>query len=305
MDEPLADLDLAHEQIVVNDVRLHYVTAGNPDDPLVVCLHGFPEFWYSWRYQLPALVDAGYSVVAPDLRGYNTSEKPHGIENYASDELVGDVVGLIDRLGDGSAHVVGHDWGGAIAWMLGIVEPAVIDRLVVMNAPHPAAFAREFDRTQLKRSWYILYFQLPWLPERLLTANDSWAIGRLFGEQPNNPDARRDSDVQRYRDAFSRPGAARSAINYYRAYFRDNALAMAANAVPILGRFATLPGDDEIPVPTLVCWGEQDEALDVDLSEGLDEWIPDLRVERYPEASHWVQLDVPDQVNDAVVDFLP
>jgi pimeloyl-ACP methyl ester carboxylesterase len=309
MTDPLDAVDLTHEDVVVNGVRLHCVTGGPSDGETVLLLHGFPEFWYSWRFQIPALVDAGYRVVAPDLRGYNTSEKPQGLDAYAIEELVGDVVGLVHEYGhagpDGSqAHVVAHDWGGAIAWALGMFHPEVIDRLVVMNAPHPAAFAREFDLEQLRKSWYILFFQLPWLPERLTTLCDSRAIGEVFRDQPTDPEAFTEGDIERYREAFSRPGAARAAIDYYRSYVRDIAVPMAKATLPVVGRFFDLPGENEIPVETLLLWGEQDTALGVGLSADLDTWVPDIEVERFPEASHWVQCDAREGVTDAVLDFL-
>jgi pimeloyl-ACP methyl ester carboxylesterase len=304
MNDPLADVDLDHRNAVVDDVRLHYVAAGPEDGDLVVLLHGFPEFWYSWRFQLPALAEAGYRVVAPDLRGYNRSEKPHGVDSYAIGNLVGDVIGLIREQGRETAHLVGHDWGGAISWAVGMQRPDALDSLTVMNAPHPAAFAREFDLTQLKRSWYVLFFQVPWLPERLLSLGNARAVGEVFRDQPSNPDAFDDADVQRYREAFARPGAARAAVNYYRAYVRGIGKPMAKATLPGLRRVFDPPGDTEITVPTLVLWGEQDAALGVGISEGLDEWIPDLRVERFPEASHWVQCDEPEAVGEALLEFL-
>jgi pimeloyl-ACP methyl ester carboxylesterase len=305
MDDPLSDLALTHEEAVVDGLRMHYVEAGDPDGDLVVFLHGFPEFWYSWRYQLPALADAGYRVVAPDLRGYNRTEKPQGVAAYATEHLVGDVVGLVHHLGADSAHVVAHDWGGAIAWAVGLFRPDVVDHLVVMNAPHPAAFARELDLAQLQRSWYVFFFQLPWLPERLFAARDFRALERLFTDQPTNPDAFTDAEVERYKEAFRRPGTARAAINYSRAYVRAIAGPMAASTLPVLRRFYDYPGSEEIPLPTLVLWGEQDESMGVGLSEGLDEWVPDVRVEVFPEASHWVHCDAPEQVNETVLAFLP
>ncbi|WP_336002227.1 alpha/beta fold hydrolase [Halorientalis halophila] len=306
MPDPLAEagVDLEHDNAVVDDVRLHTVAAGPEDGDLVLLLHGFPEFWYSWRYQIPALAEAGYRVVAPDLRGYNRSEKPHGVDSYAIEHLVGDVVGLIRAEGRDTAHLVGHDWGGAISWAVGMGRPDVLDSLTVMNAPHPAAFAREFDLQQLKRSWYVLWFQVPWLPERLLTLRNAWPIGDLFRDQPANPDAFDAADIERYREAFARPGAARAAVDYYRAYVRGIWKPMAKATLPGLRRFADPPGNTEISVPTLVLWGEQDPALGVDISRGLDEWIPDLRVQRFPEASHWVQCDVPDQVTEELLAFL-
>ncbi|SEO41553.1 Pimeloyl-ACP methyl ester carboxylesterase [Halorientalis persicus] len=304
MVDSLADIDLEHHNTVVDDVRLHYVAAGPEDGDLVVLLHGFPEFWYSWRYQLPALAEAGYRVVAPDLRGYNRSEKPHGVDSYAIENLVGDVIGLIRVQGRETAHLVGHDWGGAIAWAVGMGRPDALDSLTVMNAPHPAAFAREFDLAQLKRSWYVLFFQVPWLPERLLSAGGARAVGEVFRDQPANPDAFDEEDIRRYREAFARPGAARAAVNYYRAYVDGIGVPMAKATLPGLRRVFDPPGDTEITVPTLVLWGEQDAALGVGISEGLDEWIPDLRVERFPEASHWVQCDVPEAVSEELLAFL-
>lgn len=292
-----------HHEAVVNGIRMHYVTAGPADGDLVVLLHGFPEFWYSWRFQIPALAEAGYRVVAPDLRGYNRTEKPVGVDNYATRHLVGDVVGLIRHCGEESAKVVSHDWGGAIAWAMGIVRPDVIDQLVVMNAPHPAAFAREFDLSQLKKSWYILFFQLPWLPEQVLEAGDFRAIDAAFGDMAD-PDAFTDADVERYKEAFRQPGAPRAAINYYRAYVRSIAEPMVKSTLPGLRRFFDPPGDEEIPVETLVLWGEQDRALGVGVSEGLEEWIPDVRVERFPEASHWVQMDANEAVTEELLAFL-
>ena len=304
MTEGDIDDQVTHHDALINGVRLHYVTAGPEDGDLVVLLHGFPEFWYSWRNQIPALVEEGYRVAALDMRGYNESEKPQDVESYEIEDLVGDVVGFIDHLGEESAHVVSHDWGGAVAWALGIAQPEAIDKLVVMNAPHPAAFARNLDLDQLKRSWYVLFFQIPMLPEWLLTADDGQLVGDLFRDQAADPDAFSEDDIERYKAAFTKPGAATGAINYYRSYVRAIAEPMARSAIPVVGQFFDPPGSEEIPVETLLLWGEQDDALGVDLSMGLDEWVPDIQVERYPEASHWVQCDAPEQVNEDLTDFL-
>jgi pimeloyl-ACP methyl ester carboxylesterase len=302
MTDPLAGVELEHEDVLVNGIRLHTVTAGPNDGELVVLLHGWPEFWYSWRFQIPALVEAGYRIVAPDLRGYNESEKPHGVDAYRIGPLTGDVAGLIDHYGDGTAHVVGHDWGGSIAWAMGIVRPEKLDRLVVLNAPHPANAAESFSLSQLKKSWYVLLFQLPWLPEKLLAMNDYEAIERVF--ESADPAAFDDEELERYKDAQRQPGATESALNYYRAYVDDNAAAIAKSALPLVGRFFDPPGNETIEAPTLLLWGEQDEALGRELSEDLEEWVPDIRVRWFSEASHWVQCDVPDRVNAELVDFL-
>lgn len=301
MTDRLTDVALTHDHVTVDGTRLHTVTAGDPAGPLVVCLHGFPEFWYSWRAQIPGLVAAGYRVVAPDLRGYNRSEKPPGVGSYTLDELVGDVTGLIRHYGD-SAHLVGHDWGGTLAWTTAAEHPDLLDSLTVMNAPHPAALAERFDLAQLRRSWYALAFQLPWLPERLLTLGRGRAVGSMFRESAATPAAFTDEDIHRYREAFCRPGAARAAVNYYRAYARETAGAMAGAVLP--GTAAAPPADTEMQVPTLLLWGEQDPALGVGLSEGLERWVADLRVERFPAASHWVQHDAPERVSDRLLEFL-
>ena len=296
------DTDLASEHVVVNDVRLHVVTAGPEDGDVVVLIHGFPEFWYSWREQIPALVDGGFRVVVPDLRGYKDSEKPHGVSAYRIDELVGDVAGLVKYYAadddapvdesnpTASAHVVGHDWGGGVAWSIAIRRPELVDRLAILNAPHPERF-RELLRTpaQLRRSWYMLFFQLPVVPEYGLTRDDASLLEKVF------EDVMPASERRAYRDAIQRPGAARSAVNYYRAFLRVGL----RDELPFLSPTIEIPGGN-VPVPTLVVWGEDDEALLSANADGLETWVPDLGVERVTDAGHWVQLDAPERVNDAL-----
>lgn len=279
-----------HGDMAVNGVRLHYVEAGT--GPLVVLLHGFPEFWYSWRYQIPALADAGYRVIAPDMRGYNTSEKPRGVAAYSVETLTDDVAGLIDQAGAEKAVIVGHDWGGAVAWNVPMRHPRLVEKLIVLNAPHPAAFMRELRTlAQLRKSWYVLFFQLPWLPEAVFRAGNYATIERTMRTDPVRPGAFDDADIRRYKRALAQPGALTSAINYYRGLTRRDP------------RRAT--GDlPSIEVPTMLIWGEQDRYLGVRLTEGLEQWAPRIRVERIPDASHWVQVDAPEQVNALMLDFL-
>ncbi|WP_115862641.1 alpha/beta fold hydrolase [Halorussus litoreus] len=288
-----------HEQAVVGDVRLHYVTAGDPDDPLVVLLHGFPEFWYSWRRQIPALADAGFRVVAPDMRGYNRSEKPHGVGSYGTDELVGDVVGLIEQFDRERAHVVGHDWGGVVAWETAIREPETVDSLAVLNAPHTGRYRDELRESaeQRRRSLYALYFQLPRLPEFTLGARGGTGVAAML-RATAAPGAFEEADLRRYREAACRPGALTAMLNYYRAAFREG---VREEVSALLG--GSRP-DRRVRVPTLLVWGEQDAALSTELTEGLARWVPDLRVERFPEASHWVQNERPEAVNDLLSGFL-
>jgi len=287
-----------HEQAVANDVRLHYVAAGDPDDPLVVLLHGFPEFWYSWRRQLPALADAGYRVVAPDMRGYNRSEKPRGVAEYRVEKLAGDVAELIDRCGAASARVVGHDWGGVVAWETAIRRPEVVERLAVLNAPHPGRYRRALGRDpdQWRRSWYALAFQLPRLPEFFLGARGGAGVAKLLRETAG-PDTFDATDLRRYREAASRPGALTAVVNYYRAALRGG---IGEEARVLLGGGRP---DREVSVPTLLLWGDDDPALGTALATGLDEWVPDLRVEHFPEATHWLQNDRPEAVNQRLAAF--
>ncbi len=279
-----------HREAVVNGVRLHYVEAGS--GPLVVLLHGFPEFWYSWRRQIPALAAAGFHVLAPDLRGYNLSAKPAGVRHYRLEALTADVAGLIRHAGAERAAVAGHDWGGAIAWTLALRQPQVLERLIVLNAPHPAAFFRELRTLgQLVKSWYMFFFQLPLLPELVLRAGDFAFFDRTLRGDPVRPDCFTAEDVRRYKEAIGRPGALTAALNYYRAN-------LGRKEWREVGR---LP---RIDVPTLLIWGEQDNYLGLPLTRGLEPWVSNLRVERIPAASHWVQNDAADEVNRLLIDFL-
>lgn len=277
-------------EAVVDGVRLHYVEAGA--GPLVILLHGFPEFWYSWRHQIPALADAGYRVVAPDMRGYNTSEKPLGVRNYTIETLTDDVAALVQHLGETKAVVAGHDWGGAVAWYMPMRHPAIVEKLIVLNAPHPAAFAREIRTPgQLARSSYVLFFQLPWLPEATLRAGGYAMLERTLRTDPVRRNAFTDEDIRRYKRALSRPGALTATINYYRALSRRDPR-------------EAMREPPSITCPTLLIWGEQDRYLGIGMTEGLERWVPKIKVERIPEASHWVQSDAPERVNGLLLSFL-
>ena len=279
-----------HHEAIVNGVRLHYVEEG--DGPLVVLLHGFPEFWYSWRHQIPALAQAGFRVIAPDQRGYNTSEKPPGVHSYRIEHLVDDVAALIRHAGESRAVVVGHDWGGAIAWATAMLRPEVVEKLIVMNAPHPQALQREFRRLrQLARSWYIFFFQLPWLPEAAIRFGGYRVLDRGLRRETKRPAAFSDEDIAAYKEALSQPGALTAAINYYRAAVRRNPFESARMV-------------RQIDVPTLLIWAEQDPYLGLELTDGLEQWVPSIRVERIAESSHWVQVDAADRVNELMIGFL-
>jgi len=273
----------------LGSVRLHYVEAG--DGPLVVLLHGFPDFWYSWRAQIPALAAAGFRVVAPDLRGYNLSSRPPGVAAYDQDLLAADIRDLIHERGAERAFLVGHDWGGAVAWATAMNHPEVVQRLAVLNLPHPRRFLHALRTPrQLLKSWYMFFFQLPWLPERLLPLG-RWQLFRLGFERDARAGAFTAADIDRYVEAWSQPGALTAGINYYRAAFRRSPRASEARLRPVTA-------------PTLVIWGERDRYLGVEMAEPDRADVPDLRgVVRLPEASHWVQHDEPERVSRLLVEF--
>lgn len=279
-----------HRYATVNGVRLHYVEYGK--GPLILLLHGFPECWYAWRYQLPALAQAGFRVVAPDLRGYNLSDKPRGVHAYRMECFIGDVKGLIQTLGEDRAVVLGHDWGGVIAWQLAISEPQMVKKLIILNAPHPQRYLEALKTPgQLLRSWYVLFFQLPWLPELMIRSFGFAGLRQRLLNEPVHADAFDEVTVKVYQRALAQPGALTAALNYYRAGFRSLVRGLRPNIQPI-------------EMPTLVIWGEQDRYLGADLLEGLEPWVKDLTVERFADASHWVQAEVPERVNERMLQFL-
>jgi epoxide hydrolase 4 len=289
VNDTLPDL-VEHRYVDFGDVRLHYVEAG--EGPLVVLLHGFPQFWYMWRFQIPALAEAGFRVVAPDMRGYNLSEKPRGVRNYRIELLARDVERLILACGEESAAVVGHDWGAVVAWATAMRHPGRVRRLGILNVPHPERFARGLLRpAQLLRSSYMFFFQVPRLPEKALAARDFASLRYALRYEPVHPVAFTDGDIERYVEALARPGALTAALNYYRALFRRNPL----KARALLRR---------IEAPVIVIWGERDRFLGKELAEPDPCWVPNLRLERLPHASHFVAEDRSDEVNLFLLEFL-
>jgi epoxide hydrolase 4 len=281
-----AQIELRDGYAEVGDVRLHYVEAG--EGPLIVLLHGFPEFWFGWRLQIGPLAAAGYRVVAPDTRGYNLSSKPTGLAAYTANKLADDISGLIRELGAESALLVGHDWGGTIAWTAAMNHPEVVDRLAILNAAHPRRLNQGLhDPRQLARSWYFFYFQPPGLPERHVRAGN-WKFFRHFLRDAHP--AYTPEEFERYVDAWSQPGAATAMIDYYRAAVR-----------PPKGAKTELR---TISAPTLVIWGQRDRYLGPTLAEPDHRDVPNLdRVERLPNASHWVHHDEADHVDRLLIDF--
>ncbi|MGI8716109.1 MAG: alpha/beta fold hydrolase [Solirubrobacteraceae bacterium] len=277
-----------HGYAELSEVRLHYVEAG--EGPLVVLLHGFPEFWYSWRRQIPALAAAGFRVVAPDMRGYNISSRPGGVAPYAMQRLTGDVRELIRERGAERAMLVGHDWGGAVAWATAFTHPEVVQRLAILNLPHPRRLLRGLRTPrQLRKSWYMILFQLPWLAERL-TARDRWEGLRHGFEHDARPGAFTAADIDRYVEAWSQPGAITAMLNYYRAAFRRAPWRSEAEIRPV-------------PAPTLVIWGDRDRHLGSELAEPDHADVPRLERVVHLPASHWVQHDEPEEVSRLLAEF--
>jgi pimeloyl-ACP methyl ester carboxylesterase len=278
-----------HGYVTVNGVKLHYAEIGSRSTPLVLLLHGFPQCWYQWRLVMPHLAEQ-FHVVAPDMRGYNWSGKPPGVDSYRHDRLAGDVAGLVEAFGHERAHVVGHDWGGLVAWYAGIFRPERVDRLVVINAPHPGAYQRELTRTlQWLRSYYVYFFQLPWLPEALTRVS----VGQTLRASAYVPGAFPDEAIDVYRNGVSQPGAATAMINYYRAAFRYTL------------RHRHTPGvNGMIARPTMLIWGLRDFALTPELSYDLDRWVPGIRVHRIEDSGHWVAEEKPRQTAELLAGFL-
>jgi pimeloyl-ACP methyl ester carboxylesterase len=275
-----------HDYIVSNGIRLHYVTQG--EGPLMLMLHGFPEFWYSWRHQIPEFAQ-DYKVVALDLRGYNDSDKPQEQSAYVMSEFIKDIEGVITGLGYERCILVAHDWGGAIAWSFADAHPEMVERLIVMNIPHPAKFI-EGLRTpqQLLRSWYVFFFQIPLLPEVWLQAMDYEAIGNAFIDMAVDKSSFTAADIAAYKDAAAKRGALTAMVNYYR------------NA------FSSLQQQDWrlLEVPTLMIWGEEYTALGKELTYGTEEYVRDFQIRYIPNCSHWVQQEKPELVNQYMREFL-
>jgi epoxide hydrolase 4 len=287
---PAAGAAHRHERYArTNGVSLRVVEAGPRRGPLVVLLHGFPEFSYGWRRQLPALARAGFRVIAPDQRGYAKSDKPPGIGAYRVEELARDVLGLIDEAGRERATVVGHDWGAAVAWWLGLVHPERLERLAVLNGPHPAVMRRHLltNPRQLLRSWYILAFQAPGLPERLLARDDYAVLARaLRGGRRGTCTA---ADLARYKEAWAEPGALTAMVNWYRAAVRWT---------------WSPPPRRRVPVPTLLLWGARDRFLGRELAAPSAALCDDARLVFHEHATHWIQHDDADEVSARLVRFV-
>lgn len=297
VDQPDAE-GFTHARVDVGEVTLHVASVAGSENnagPLVVFLHGFPEFWWSWRHQLRALAAAGYRVMAPDLRGYHLSDKPRGVSSYKVESLAADVAGLIRASGAPDAVVVGHDWGAMVAWTFAERHADLLRRLVIMNVPHPRAMLRGLLRPeQLKKSWYMFFFQLPFLPELMLTRDDAGEVVKQLRGASVDRSHFSEAELKPFRDAIQRPGAASAMVGWYRAAIRDG-----------LRHPLTAPRYPSITVDTLLIWGMDDVALEYDvLVPGTERYVRHLDIKTLEGCGHFVQSERPDDVNRLLIDFL-
>jgi pimeloyl-ACP methyl ester carboxylesterase len=278
-----------HRYVIANGLKFHIATAGPGDGPLVILLHGFPEHWVCWRRQIGPLADAGFCVWAPDQRGYNLSDKPRGVRAYAIDQLAADVVGLIAAAGRDRAIVVGHDWGGAVVWHLAATKPEHVARAVILNVPHPAVMLRHLYRNprQQLRSWYMLFFQVPWLPDWWLGFNRGRPLARTLC-RTSRPGTFSADELAPYREAWSQPATITAMLNWYRAVRFSRRQAVAS----------------QILVPTLLIWGARDSFIGRETAQPSIDLCENGRLEFIEDATHWVQHEEASRVNELILDFI-
>jgi epoxide hydrolase 4 len=269
-------------------VELHAAAAGPADGPVVLLLHGFPEFWHGWRKQIEPLAAAGFRVIVPDQRGYNKSSKPRGVAAYALPELVSDVIAIADQLGQQRIFLAGHDWGAAVAWGVALLHPERIAKLAILNVPHPSVMRRYLmkNRSQRRKSWYIFFFQLPYLPEIFLSASN-FRKGIASLASSSRPGTFSPEDFAEYRAAWSQPGALTAMINWYRAALRHR---------------PSFP-DRTVCVPTRILWGQRDAFLMFEMAQDSLRYCSKAELIPFPDATHWLQHEEPDCVSELLIDF--
>lgn len=269
-------------------VSLHAVAAGPKDGPVVLLLHGFPEFWYSWHKQIDPLAAAGFRVIVPDQRGYNLSSKPSGVKSYALAELVADIIAIADQLDQRRIFLAGHDWGAAVAWSVALLHPNRVAKLAILNVPHPSVMRRFLmkNRRQLRKSWYMFFFQLPFLPEAFFAAsNFRNGVTSLAGS--SRPGTFSPDDLAQYRAAWSQPGALTATINWYRAAFR----------------YRTPFPDRMVRVPTRILWGVRDAFLMAEMAQESLRYCTQAELITFPDATHWLQHEESARVSQLLSDF--
>ena len=290
---------LKHDYANLNDIRLHYVTAGK--GKLLMFAHGFPEFWYGWKNQITEFENE-YQVVAPDMRGYNLSSKPTDVEQYRVEYLIEDLRLLAEHLGHKRFILIGHDWGGAVAWAFALLHPDYLEKLIIINAPNPGVFNRELQENpaQQRASQYMLMFRSSQAEQVLSADNYASLVDSILGKGLKEGYFTTE-DRNAYLEAWSQPGSLTGGLNYYRAARVGPPSDQGGQAS---GNFDTDTTVQKVTVPTLVIWGEKDQALLTGNLEGLEEFVPELTVKRIPDGSHWVVHEKPDLVNAYIRDFI-
>ena len=281
--------------IETNNIKLHVLTDGSEASPSVVLLHGFPEFHYGWRKQIPALVNAGFRVIVPDQRGYNLSDKPKGISSYDVDVLAKDIIGLLDHFGIEKTYLVGHDWGAVVAWTLGLSYPERFKKLAILNVPHPDVMTRFVleNAEQRKKSWYVFFFQIPFFVEWILRRDNFRNLARMLVGSGRKSTFSAD-DLAEYKKAWSQPGALTGMLNWYRAAVRRG----------LRYTFDKKSSARRVTVPTLMLWGKRDVALSHEMVEPSIALCDDGKAVLFEKSTHWVQHDEADEVNKNLIEFL-
>jgi pimeloyl-ACP methyl ester carboxylesterase len=288
------------QMITANGVHLHTVLAGDPYGTPIVFLHGFPDFWYGWHNQIPFFAQRGYRVIAPDQRGYNLSDKPKNIEDYRISILATDVKALIEALGYERVHLVGHDWGAAVAWWVATMYPERLITLNILNVPYPTVMMKQLqagDLSQLLKSWYMFFFQIPGLPEALVSVDGYARMGDIL-KRTSNPGSFSDEDIALYRQAWAQPGAMTASINWYRAMFRS------ASETRQVAKQNALESGRKIQTPTLILWGEKDAFLGTSLARESLKVVENGELVFFPKSTHWIQHDEPDDVNQYLLEWI-
>lgn len=282
--------------ITTNNINLHVMTDGPENGTAVILLHGFPEFHYGWKNQIPALVQAGFRVIVPDQRGYNLSDKPGGISAYDVDILAKDIVGLFDHFGIQKAKLIGHDWGAAVAWMVAINHPERLEKLAILNVPHPDVMA-DFvlnNPAQRKKSWYVYFFQIPWFVEWILSKNNFEYLARML-RRSGRKNTFTEADIVEYKKAWSQNGAVTGMLNWYRAAMRRGLRSTLKRKKPSARR---------VHVPTMMLWGKRDIALSFEMAQPSIDLCDQGKLTFFDKSTHWVQHDASAEVNQKLIEFM-
>ncbi len=282
--------------ITTNNINLHVMTDGPENGTAVILLHGFPEFHYGWKNQIPALVQTGFRVIVPDQRGYNLSDKPGGISAYDVDILAKDIVGLFDHFGIQKAKLIGHDWGAAVAWIVAINHPERLEKLAILNVPHPDVMA-DFvlnNPAQRKKSWYVYFFQIPWFVEWILSKNNFEYLARML-RRSGRKNTFTEADIVEYKKAWSQNGAVTGMLNWYRAAMRRGLRSTLKRKKASARR---------VHVPTMMLWGKRDIALSFEMAQPSIDLCDQGELTFFDKSTHWVQHDASVEVNQKLIEFM-